>query len=122
MSDYEQPGFTAPWYTGTSINPHQMATAPGSDASSLQREGPPARMVTGSAPISVLYASSQVPANRPVFDVHGADVNVPGQVPEDEPFTRVTNTYTASFPGAGTPDSHVSTPPHPNSLGVGPTP
>jgi hypothetical protein len=52
--------------------------------------------------------------------VDNTDSGVPGQTPSREPFTGVSNIETeVTFPGPGSPSSHVVTPSHPNSNGLG---
>lgn len=95
------------------FNPRSM-TAPGSDGHSYGQEAAAASVVVGrNTTVSTPYRSSQV--DQAHVDITAGDSNVPGQVPENEPFTQVGNTWRETV-GHDDPSGHVATPHHPNAL------
>jgi hypothetical protein len=119
MSRNDEPG-PVPWFgTMGSIDAHEQGTAPGSDAQSYQAEGSAANTVIGHVTVTSSYVSSQVPPGRAPVDVTADATAAYGAYPDREPFTKADISSTSTFPGKGSPDSHVVSPRHPNSLPIG---
>jgi hypothetical protein len=93
---------------------HNYMAPPGSDGGQVGREASLAALADVAVSIPGFTSQGTIP--RVSVDV--GDSQVPGQNPLVEPFTGVSNLSTETFPGTGTPDSHISTPPHPNSGGL----
>jgi hypothetical protein len=101
------------------LNPaaYYSTHAPGTDGDAIGSE--PSTVIGNPAVSSPFVSVGGRGQYAPHQSVDNTDTGVPGQTPAREPFTGVLNTEDTTFPGAGTPSSHVVTPDHPNSNGLG---
>lgn len=117
MAKYDSPGFHPETFgldTAFGNGRDHGMTGSGTDGTRIA-DASDASHSLGSAVISSPHASSQVAEDMPTKDVRAIDTQVPGQVPEREPFSGVGNTWRETFPGEGGPSAHVATPHHPNA-------